>query len=178
VPVIAPRRDAGDTVRSMSDEIEARRIAELLGMKRHPEGGWFVETFRAPLRVAAPQGDRAASTAIYSLVGAGELLSLHRVRSDEVWHHYAGEPVELHLIDERGATLVRLGRDLLSGERPQAIVRAGVWQAVRGPARGWALCGCTVAPGFEFTDWELPSRSEAIGLLPAHADLMELLTRA
>ncbi|WP_421997392.1 cupin domain-containing protein [Reyranella sp.] len=118
-------------------------------MKPHPEGGHFVETFRAP------DEGRAASTAIYFLLQAGERAHWHRVDADEVWHHYAGAPLELALSDDgRAVRHVRLGTDLALGERPQAVVPRHVWQSARSLG-AWTLIGCTVAPAFEFSAFEL-----------------------
>lgn len=161
---------------AMNDD--ARAVATALGLAPHPEGGFFRETFRAPLSIDAPQGPRAASTAIYFLLPAGSFSALHRVRSDEVWHHYDGDPVELYTTDDAGqARVVRLGRDLARGDRPQVVVPAGVWQAAVPVGKRFALCGCTVAPGFEFADFEMPSRAELLRQFPALGELIERLTR-
>src|ERR1041384_2177920 len=131
------------------------RIIESLGLKPHPEGGFFCETVRGdPLPVALPgRGSRAASTAIYFLLRARDFSALHVVSSDEVWHHYAGDALEVHCFDrERRHRRVRLGGDLATGQRPQHVVEHGELQGARvtaGP-HGYALCGCTVAPGFDF----------------------------
>lgn len=122
----------------------AEEIVRLLGLVPHPEGGFYRETFRA-----------AASTAIYYLLREGDVSAWHRVNADEVWHYYAGGPLELTLAVEGGErSSVRLGADLAAGERPQAVVPAGVWQAAR-PLGAWVLAGCTVAPAFEFSGFEL-----------------------
>ncbi|HEY2293349.1 MAG TPA: cupin domain-containing protein [Thermoanaerobaculia bacterium] len=136
----------------MSGELTAEEVVEILGLQPHPEGGFYRETFRAP----ASDGARAASTAIYYLLRAGDVSAWHRVvDADEVWHHYAGAPLELTLSpDGRERTSLRLGPDLAAGERPQAVVPAGIWQAAR-PLGGWVLVGCTVAPGFEFASFEM-----------------------
>jgi predicted cupin superfamily sugar epimerase len=129
----------------------AGEVVRLLGLEPHPEGGFYRESFRAP----APDGSRAASTAIYYLLREGDASAWHRVvDADEVWHHYAGAPLELTLWDGRERTSLRLGADLAAGERPQAVVPAGVWQSAR-PMGGWALVGCTVAPGFDFAGFEM-----------------------
>lgn len=159
----------------MSDP--ARRWIDELGLAPHPEGGFYRETFRAALSVAAPQGASAASTAIYFLLRAGDFSAFHRVRSDEVWHHYDGAPLELHLLEDDGRhRKVVLGRDPAAGRLPQAVVPAGVWQAAR-PCGGYALCGCTVAPGFAFADFELPGRAELLRRFPAHRELIRSFTR-
>ncbi len=130
-------------------ELDAQSAIALLGLTPHPEGGHFRETFRDPRA-----GERAASTAIYFLLQEGERSRWHRVDAAEVWHWYAGAPLDLSLAEAGGATTLRLGNDLAAGERPQAIVPAGVWQAAQ--SRGaWTLMGCTVAPGFSFAGFEL-----------------------
>lgn len=160
----------------------ARAVIEALGLGPHPEGGYFAETFRSPLTVgsSAHPGERRASTAIYFLLAAGEFSAFHRVRSDEVWHHYAGDVLELHSIDASGAHQRRLlGVDLVWGERPQLVIPAGVWQAARplpGSA-GYVLVGCTVAPGFEFADFEMPARDALLREYPDQRALIESLTR-
>ena len=158
---------------------EARVVVSALGLAPHPEGGFFREMFRAPLTVSAPQGVRAASTAIYFLLPAGSFSALHRVRSDEVWHHYDGDPVELYTLRDDGeAQVVRLGRDLARGDRPQVVVPAGLWQAAVPVGDRFALCGCTVAPGFDFADFEMPARALLLQRFPAVRELVERLTRA
>lgn len=130
---------------------EAERIIELLGLKPHPEGGWYRETFRD----APGSGGRAASTAIYFLLKAGERSHWHRVDAAEVWHWHAGAPLELEVAPPHGRKSVwRLGADLEAGERPQAVAPAGWWQAARSLG-DWTLGGCTVAPGFEFSGFEV-----------------------
>ena len=128
----------------------AEEVVQLLGLLPHPEGGAYREAFRAP----APDGGRGASTAIYYLLRAGELSAWHRVDADEVWHHYAGAPLELSWSDGGGRSVLRLGKDLAAGERPQAVVPAGVWQSARSLGE-WTLVGCTVAPAFQFSGFEM-----------------------
>ena len=130
--------------------ITAREIIEQLGMQRHPENGWYVQTFEDP----AQTDGRAQSTAIYYLLEAGEVSHWHRVDAVEVWHYYAGAALELSLSDDGIVAMHLLGVDLASGERPQIIVAKGGWQsaASTGP---WTLVGCTVAPGFQFRGFEL-----------------------
>jgi predicted cupin superfamily sugar epimerase len=123
-----------------ADEIIAR-----LGLKPHPEGGHYVQTFYAP-----------EGTAIYFLLKAGERSHWHRVlNADEIWHHYAGAPLELSMSrDGRNACRLRLGTDLALGELPQAVVPRLVWQSARSLG-AWTLVGCTVSPAFEFKNFEL-----------------------
>jgi hypothetical protein len=133
----------------------AQILIARLGLQPHPEGGHYRETFRAVQQVATVRGPRAASTAIHFLLGAGEVSRWHRVESDEGWHWYAGGPLELLTCAQPGAPLQRwLLGDVLSGLMPQAMVPAGHWQAAR-PLGDWVLMGCTVAPGFDFADFQL-----------------------
>ena len=132
-------------------KLAAADVIRLLDLKPHPEGGHFRETFSDARQV---DGGRAASTAIYFLLTRGARSHWHRVDAVEVWHFYAGAPLELEIaLDGRRESII-LGRDLAAGERPQAIVPAYAWQAAQ--SRGdWSLVGCTVAPGFEFAKFEL-----------------------
>jgi len=128
----------------------ASEIIKTLGMQRHPEGGWFVETFRD-----ARDGARACSTAIYYLLESGDRSHWHRVRdAAEVWHFYAGDPLLLKLSDGDTVDEFILGANVVKGERPQVVVPANVWQAAQ-PLGRFTLVGCTVAPGFEFSRFEM-----------------------
>lgn len=152
-------------------------LIRALGLRPHPEGGHYAQTFKSPTLLNTPQGLRAASTAIYFLLERGDFSAWHRVRSDEVWHFYAGEGLELHLLTDRGEySKVRMGPQVLQGEQPQAVVPAGVWQAAR-PVGAYALVGCTVAPGFDFADFELPTQEDLQRRFPQHARLIQDLTR-
>jgi predicted cupin superfamily sugar epimerase len=123
---------------------EADQVVDALGLAPHPEGGRFRETWREP-----------ASTAIYYLLRAGERSHWHRVDATEVWHFYAGDALELSLSpDGRDVARHVLGPDVVAGQRPQVVVAAGTWQSAR-PLGSWTLAGCTVAPAFEFTRFEL-----------------------
>ena len=128
-----------------------REIIERLGLEPHPEGGWFRETWRAE----APQGERAAGTAIYYLLDVGEHSHWHRVDAAEVWHWYAGGPFSLTLSpDGHDAEAHVLGPEIAAGQRPQLVVPAG-WGQTACSLGGWTLAGCTVAPGFDFAGFEL-----------------------
>ena len=136
--------------------MDADTVIRTLGLEPHPEGGAFRETFRDPRRVAGPGGEeREWSTAIYYLLRRGEVSHWHRVDAAEVWHHYAGAPLELEVSpDGREQWAHLLGDDLADGQRPQAVVPTGAWQRAR--SRGdWTLVGCTVAPAFRFDGFEL-----------------------
>jgi predicted cupin superfamily sugar epimerase len=152
-----------------------------LGLAPHPEGGFYRETFRSPMRLGGLPvgGPRNASTAIYYLLPAGTFSALHRVRgADEVWHFYRGDALEVHLLSDDGEhTVRRLGADLEAGEVPQVVVPAGVWQAAIPLGASYSLCGCTVAPGFEFADFDMPSRGELRAKFPVLATVIDQLTR-
>lgn len=166
----------------------AEEIIRRLDLVPHPEeGGWFRETWRAGESVAPGAlpgrytGARSFGTAIYYLLTPGTFSHLHRLKSDEVFHFYLGDPVEqVHLRPDGGAARVVLGTDLAAGECPQVVVPAGVWQGARlVPGGTVALLGCTVAPGFEFADYDHAGAAERAGMLerwPEHAALIEALT--
>jgi predicted cupin superfamily sugar epimerase len=138
-------------MRSPAQDLSADDIIRLLGLAPHPEGGHFRETFRDP---ASVNGGRAASTAIYFLLRAGEVSRWHRVDAAEVWHWYAGAALVLSITEDAGRHTIMLGSDLAAGQRPQAVVPAHAWQQAHS-AGAWTLVGCTVAPGFEFAGFEL-----------------------
>ncbi|MDR3407546.1 MAG: cupin domain-containing protein [Methylovirgula sp.] len=128
----------------------ADEIIETLALVPHPEGGYFRETFRDAQSV----NGRAASTAAYYLLKAGQRSHWHRVDAAEVWHFYAGAPLVLSIKTPAGVSVHRLGIDLLAGEAPQVIVPADMWQSAES-AGAWTLVGVTVAPGFEFGGFEM-----------------------
>ena len=130
---------------------EADEIIRTLGLEPHPEGGYYRETFRD----VAPDGARAHSTAIYFLLKSGVVSRWHRVDAVELWHWYAGAPLLLSIVSADGARQeIRLGPDIRGGERPQAVVGRHAWQQARS-AGPFTLVGCTVAPGFEFSGFEM-----------------------
>jgi predicted cupin superfamily sugar epimerase len=136
----------------LSASLTANEIIRLLDLKPHPEGGHFREIFRDARQV---EGGRAASTAIYFLLARGERSHWHRIDAVEIWHWHGGAPLELEIVQgERRIERVTLGNDFVAGERPQAVVPAQAWQAAQSLG-DWTLCGCTVAPGFDFAGFEL-----------------------
>lgn len=128
----------------------AAEIIALLELKPHPEGGHYRETFRDPREVEG----RSVGTAIYFLLAEGEVSRWHFIDAAELWHFYDGAPLELDMAEGERRRTVVLGSDLAAGQRPQAVVRAGAWQAARSLG-AWTLVGCTVAPGFDFSAFEL-----------------------
>ena len=136
----------------MSATLSAGDIIRLLELKPHPEGGHFRETFRDERAV---ESGRAASTAIYFMLARGERSHWHRIDAVEIWHWHAGAPLELEISEGEGRIAhVTLGNDLTGGQHPQVAVPAHAWQAARSLG-DWTLVGCTVAPGFEFKNYEL-----------------------
>lgn len=125
-------------------------IIRLLDLKPHPEGGYFRETFRD----SAGDGGRATVTAIYFLLRKGEISRWHRIDATEIWHWYAGDPLELKLSNGSGLRSFLLGPSLSEGQRPQAVVPKHNWQSARSLG-AYSLIGCTVSPGFEFSGFEL-----------------------
>jgi len=131
--------------------ISAQEIIDLLVLAPHPEGGHYRETWRENV----VEGDRGAGSAIYYLLGAGERSHWHRVDAAEIWHYYGGAALALSISADNGMTEeFRLGTDLASGERPQAIVAKGAWQSAVSLG-DWTLVGCTVSPAFEFAGFEM-----------------------
>ncbi|MFH1027655.1 MAG: cupin domain-containing protein [Pseudomonadota bacterium] len=158
---------------------------EQLGLARHPEGGWFRESYRSAELIPASalpdrfDEQRCFSTAIYFLLEEGDISALHRLKSDEIWHFYDGASLAVHVIEPDGKhyTLL-LGHDLDGGEQLQAIVPAGCWFGAELAGSGeHALVGCSVAPGFDFNDFEMASGEELIALFPQHEGLISRMTR-
>ena len=140
----------------MAEAPTAADIIARLELKPHPEGGHFRETNRD----TPAGGGRAHSTAIYFLLARGERSHWHRIDTVEIWHYYAGNPLNLQIADGGGQRCVRLGSDLAAGEVPQTIVPAQAWQAAESTG-DWTLVGCTVAPGFDFAKLELAPKGWA-----------------
>ncbi len=170
----------------------ADEVKRTLGLEPHPrEGGWFVQTYTSGAMLPASalagssdparyDGPRRLSTAIYYLLEPSTFSEMHRLGSDEVFHHYAGGAVEmLQLMPGGDSERVLLGKDLAAGQRPQVIVPRGVWQGSRllGDDE-WALLGCTVSPGFEYADYETGFCNELLSGWPAATTLIRALTRS
>jgi len=161
-------------------------IIRRLNLMPHPEGGHYRETFASSIKVRHPgiydetRVERSAMTQIYFLLEQDDFSAFHRVRSDETWHLYAGGPMEIHIIDQRGNYTCRsLGSDLDNGEEPQITIPANTWQGARlEPGAGHALCGCTVAPGFDFADFVMATRRELELIFPDHQEIVAALTRS
>jgi len=165
--------------------IDAKYWIHKLQLMPHPEGGYYRQTYRAELMVEKASlppefaGSRAVATAIHFLLTGTDFSALHRLRSDEMWHFYAGGTLVVHVIAENGKhSEILLGGDADAGEVFQAVVKAGCWfgSRVREPGP-FALVGCTVSPGFDFGDFELGKRDQLVRLYPQHRELIERLTR-
>ena len=154
-------------------------VIRALHLHPHPvEGGYFRETYRSAATLSAHGGTRNVSTAIYYLLKPGHVSELHVLPTDEVFHFYMGAPVRmLQLWPDGTGREITLGPNLTAGEVPQLVVPAGVWQGTRlAGDTGFALLGCTVAPGFDYADYASASRAELAAKWPAFADAIKLLT--
>lgn len=154
---------------------------EKLGLEPHPEGGYFKETYRSEdlVNFDGYISARNISTAIYFMITKGNFSAFHRIKSDELWHYYEGSPISIYCISPDGKLeVIELGLDLEKGEKPQAMVPGGTWFASCLADDGdYALAGCTVAPGFDFVDFELADRVELVRTFPQHAEIIRKLTR-
>lgn len=158
---------------------------EKLRLEPHPEGGFFRQTYRSELTIAGAAlpaqftGARAASTAIYFLLEGKNFSAFHRLRSDEMWHFYVGAALVVHVIDvDARYSEIRLGSDPEAGQVLQAVVKAGCWFASHVEDwKSFAVVGCTVAPGFDFEDFEMARREELAARFSQYRGMIERLTR-
>ena len=165
--------------------LTVNKLVEHFQMLPHPEGGFYKETYRSEELIphnALPQrfvGDRSFSTAIYFLLEKGNFSGFHKIQSDECWHFYTGQTLLIYVLHNDGMLqTIPLGNDIVNGEVFQAVVPAGCWFASE-PAResSFSFVGCTVAPGFNFTDFELAKATELAIAFPQYADLIKRLCR-
>jgi uncharacterized protein len=169
------------------EEVEAEAVIQILQLTKNTiEGGYYRETYRSAetySQDALPtryEGNRQCSTAIYYLITDVDFSAFHRLLTDEVYHFYAGDSVKLCLLKDDGhLEQITLGPNLLAGEVRQALVPRGVWQGsyIENGGR-WALLGCTVSPGFVFSDYEHGERIRLLQEFPGHSELIGRLTRA
>jgi predicted cupin superfamily sugar epimerase len=158
----------------------AADLIKQLDLAPHPEGGWYRETYRSEEVIAAhalPEkftDSRSFCTAIYFLLEQGDFSALHRIKSDELWHFYAGTPLTIHVI-----TAIGHYQQLILGEKDfQTLVPAGSWFGAEINGDGpYALVGCTVSPGFDFADFEMGDRNTLLHHFPAHAAIIRRLTK-
>ena len=165
--------------------MNAKQIIQQLNMEPHPEGGYYRETYRSQTMLPAASlppefnGGRPAGTSIYFLLTGDTFSAFHRLRSDELWHYHIGDSACVHIIHPDGRhEMVKVGPDLADGQQFQCIIPAGTWFAasVENPD-GFILTGCTVAPGFDFHDFELADRKTLISQFPQHTELITRYTR-
>ena len=158
-------------------------LIQRYGLESHPEGGWYKQTYKSNEQIAAAalperfNGDRAFSTAIYFLLEQGNFSAFHRIKSDECWHFYTGDPLLIYIIEQNGELkIISLGNDFEKGQTFQYVEPANCWFAGR-PAPGSEYCfvGCTVSPGFEFGDLELANATELSAIYPEHKKIIEQL---
>jgi predicted cupin superfamily sugar epimerase len=170
----------------MQRHAQAQTWMERLGLEPHPEGGHYRQSYQAALvlpqsALPAHRGDRPASTAIYFLLQGEEFSAFHRIRSDELWHFYAGSSLVVHVLTPQGEhRQIRLGSAIERGEQLQDVVEAGCWfgaTLARPAPEAFALVGCTVAPGFHFADFEMARRDVLEAEYPQHRELVRSLTR-
>jgi predicted cupin superfamily sugar epimerase len=163
----------------------AEEMIKRLDLSKHPEGGWYRETYRSTEYVEGSVlpsrfgSSRSFCTSIYFLLEQGDYSALHRIKSDEIWHFYAGAPLTIHTFTSHGEYLeLKLGTELAAGESFQKVVAAGCWfgAEVSGPGE-YSLVGCTVAPGFDFEDFQMGKRSELQQEYPRHNEIIKRLTR-
>ena len=162
----------------------SQRWIDTLRLRPHPEGGWFREVYKATETIPHASlptrftGSRSHSTAIYFLLNGTDYSALHTIKQDEVWHFYDGETLTLHLFDPKGLySTVTLGQKLKNGEVPMAVVKAGWLFGATVEPTSYALVGCTVAPGFDFEDLDMPRRAVLVERYPQHREIVERLTR-
>lgn len=156
-----------------------------LNLQPHPEGGYFKEVYRSQEFISENElgdlyrGNRNYCTSIYFLITSDQFSSFHRIKQDEIWHFYDGSPLKLHVITPEGEHSEHLiGRDIANGEVPQFVVSGGCWFGAEViEPNSFSFIGCTVSPGFDFTDFELGNKRQLATLFPKHKNLVERLTQ-
>jgi predicted cupin superfamily sugar epimerase len=164
---------------------KVQHLIDFYNLLPHPEGGFYRQTYKSSMSIDGDylsndfQGERAISTAIYFLLNGTNFSAFHRIKSDELWHFYAGDALNIYVIDEEGNfEIIKLGNNYLNGESFQAVVYAGSWFASAPVNKdGFSFVGCTVAPGFDFKDFELAERNNLIALYPKYKYTIAALTR-
>ena len=162
-----------------------QQLIQQYNLQPHPEGGWYKETYKSDEYISGstlPErfgGSRVFSTAIYFLLEQGNFSAFHRIKSDECWHFYAGDPLVVYVMQLNGRLdIIHLGNDIEKGQVFQFVVPANCWFASRpAPESTFCFVGCTVAPGFDFTDFELAKASSLTALFPQHKAIIEELCR-
>jgi predicted cupin superfamily sugar epimerase len=155
-----------------------------LGLRQHPEGGYFAEVYRARETIESPalparfEGARTFSTSIYYLLQSGDFSAFHRIKSDELWHFYSGSPLHIHMLDQHGLRTTTIGGEACIGMNLQFSVPHGTWFAAEvSQPDSFALTGCTVSPGFDYEDFEMARRSDLLAEFPEFEREITRLTR-
>ena len=164
--------------------LSAKRIIETLNLIPHPEGGYFKENYRSKGVIKNnsldfdADGERNYSTSIYFLLNENDFSAFHKIRQDEIWHFYAGSTLLLHTINPNGNyNLIRIGNNLENGDFFQFVVPAGTWFASEVENKtSYSFCGCTVSPGFDFRDFEMPSGKTLSKIYPEHQEIIKRLS--
>jgi predicted cupin superfamily sugar epimerase len=165
--------------------LNAAQLIQQYNLQPHPEGGWYKETYKSHEHIPASAlpkrfgSNRAFSTAIYFLLEQGNFSAFHRIKSDECWHFYAGDPLRVYVLQPNGhLDIIDLGNDIFQGQQFQYIVPANCWFASR-PLPGSSFCfvGCTVAPGFDFADFEMADAASLIVKYPQYQNIIKELCR-
>ncbi len=166
-------------------QMTAEQLIQQYNLQPHPEGGWYKETYKSNEQIAGVAlpgrfgGDRAFSTAIYFLLERGNFSAFHRIKSDECWHFYAGDPLMVYVLPEDGQLkTIQLGNDIGKGQLFQYVVPAHCWFASRpAPDSNFCFVGCTVAPGFDFADFEMAKSAPLCASFPQHTAAIKELCR-
>ncbi|NBC67131.1 MAG: hypothetical protein GVY07_15920 [Bacteroidetes bacterium] len=164
-------------------ESRIEQLIEHLNLQPHPEGGHYTEVYRSEGIIEVDEDEfpdgRHYSTSIYYLLGAEDQSHFHRIKSDEVWHHYEGSSITIHLISPTGSyRKLLIGKDLEKGQKPQQTVPSGYWFGVTvDDPESYALCGCTVSPGFDFDDFKMADRADLLEQFPEHEEIIKKLTQ-
>jgi hypothetical protein len=169
----------------MNTPLSIKYLVEKYNLQPHPEGGWYSQTYQSAEIIPAfglParfDGDRPFSTAIYFLLEKGNFSAFHRIKSDELWHFYTGGPLHIYVINEAGVmNIATLGNDIGSGQQFQYMVPAGCWFAsAPAPGTDFSFVGCTVAPGFDFADFELSEAEKLVTVYPKHKEVIQKFCR-
>jgi predicted cupin superfamily sugar epimerase len=158
--------------------MKTKNIIDKLHLKPHPEGGYYSETYRSAERVINNEGNkRSVCTAIYYMLENDDKSHFHRIKSDELWFFHHGESLEIVILQNGERKTVLLGNDIINGELPQAKIPANTWFAARiKNGKGYSLVSCTVAPGFDFADFELAKREDLMRQYPNLKETIEELT--
>ncbi len=163
----------------------ADELIAQLNLIKHPEGGWYRETYRSDEYIKRSalsdgfSGDRPVCTAIYFLLESVDTSALHRIKSDEIWHYYAGAPITVHVITPLGEYYrLHLGSNINIGETFQCVVPSGCWFGAEVSGIGYTLVGCTVSPGFDFADFEMGDRMELMRQFAEHTEIIQRLTKS